>query len=131
MVEFALTAPLLFLLLLALVEFGNGMNSYLTIVASARDAARLGAQVGVSNETRLRNLVATETQDSLPSTIPTASENCTEGEEGVCITTGTVSATENWVNVKVCYDHPLIVGVPWMDLDSILMCSFTKIRVIS
>jgi Flp pilus assembly protein TadG len=128
-IELALTAPLLVALLLGLIEFGNGMNAYLTVLASSRDAARLGSQVGASDESRLRNLVATETSRLSPA-IPTASEVCTTGQAGVCVTTGSNSGTDNWVNVKVCHDHHLIVGVPWASFDSFLMCSFTKIRII-
>ena len=130
LIEFALTAPLLMTLLLGLVEFGNGMNAYLTVLASARDAARLGSQVGATNEARLRNLVAAETSRFSPA-IPTASEVCTAGQPGVCITTGSNSATDNWVNVKVCHDHQLLVALPWTSMDSFLMCSQTKIRIIT
>ena len=40
MVEFAISTPLLFLLLLAVVEFGRAFYQYNQLVSAARDAAR-------------------------------------------------------------------------------------------
>jgi Flp pilus assembly protein TadG len=126
MVEFALTLPMLLFLLLGVIEFGHGLNSYLTVLASARDAARLGAQGGATEATML-NLVAKETE-RLPTNVPTASENCGSGQ-GVCIEQITVSST-NAYRVKVCYDHPMIVGFPGMS-GTLHMCSRTIMRVSS
>jgi hypothetical protein len=50
--------------------------------------------------------------------------NCPVGT-GVCDPT----IEDKWVNVKVCYDHPLIVGLPWLDLESLDICSETKMRI--
>ncbi len=130
LVEFALTLPLLISLLLGLVELGNGMNSYMTVLAAARDAARLGAQGGATSSSMLA-LVDTET-DRLPTSVPTASQNCGSGA-GVCITQPVSIGTPatNAVRVKVCYDHPLIVAIPGVLSGPLLMCSTTTMRVAS
>ena len=123
LVEFALTAPILVLLLLGLVELGNGLNSYLTVLASARDGARLGAQ-GLASDDAIRNLVITETT-RLPSSLPSA---CSTGSAGICIDHGTLSSV-NKVTVEVCYDHPLIVGAAGIIPNPLRMCSSTSMRV--
>jgi Flp pilus assembly protein TadG len=132
MIEFALTAPFLVLLLLFLVEFGNGLNSYLTVVASARDAARLGSQGG-ADAAALLNMVDNETE-RLPSNLPTAAINCGSGQ-GVCIlgvdgaaAQPDVSSTDA-VSVKVCYDHPLLFGVPGFN-GPLHLCSKTTMRLV-
>jgi Flp pilus assembly protein TadG len=42
LVELALTLPVLLLLLVGVVEVGNGLNAYLTVVDAAREGARYG-----------------------------------------------------------------------------------------
>jgi Flp pilus assembly protein TadG len=125
-VEMALTIPILLALLLGIIEFGHGINSYLTVLSSARDAARLGAQGGATESTLLA-MVAKETE-RLPTVLPATSENCVSGA-GVCITQPIVGGY-NSVKVKVCYDHPMIVGFPPFT-SPIRMCSQTTMRVSS
>jgi Flp pilus assembly protein TadG len=127
MVEFALTAPVILILFLGLIEIGNGLNSYLTVLASARDAARMGAQGGVDDDTLLE-LLAHETE-RLPTDVPTASMNCGSGA-GVCIDRGEDDADlADSIMVRVCYDHPLIIGIPGLLDDTLEMCSATTIRI--
>jgi Flp pilus assembly protein TadG len=134
MIEFALTAPLLIVLLLGLVEMGHAFNSYMTVVAAARDSARLGAQFGSADQTPLKNLVVTETTRLENAPIQIATPNCGTNNPGVCITTGTNTPTpggptDKWINVRVCYNHSMIVGVPGVGNGPINMCSQTKIRI--
>jgi hypothetical protein len=110
-------------MLLGLVEIGHGINSYLTVLSAARDAARLGAQ-GAADDTAMRNLVLTET-DRLPSTIPSS---CVSGSAGICITHPTISSVPA-VGVEVCYDHPMIIGIPLFLDGTIRICSKTTMRV--
>jgi hypothetical protein len=127
-VEFGLTAPLLMFLFLGLIELGHGLNSYLTVLASARDAARLGSQVGVSSLTPLQTLITNETSRLASAPIPTT-PNCPSGNvEGICITNGG-STGNTWVDVKVCYDHPMVIGLPWITGDTMMICSETKMRI--
>jgi hypothetical protein len=128
MVEFALTAPVILVLFLGLIEIGNGLNSYLTVLASARDAARMGAQGSVDDDT-LMQLLAHETE-RLPTDVPTASENCAGGA-GVCIDHFDLSnpSPAAAIRVRVCYDHPFIIGIPGILDDTLAMCSSTTMRV--
>jgi Flp pilus assembly protein TadG len=144
--ELALTMPILVLLLMGLIEFGHAYNSYLTIVAAARDAARMAAQGGASGDT-LRVLVENETA-RLPASndLDAINNECTDPSGGVCIEgiyltgsnagegdglcTGTAGTPNNCVKVKVCYDHPMIVGIPiFTSANSIHMCSQTTMRL--
>ena len=147
MVEFALTAPMLIVLLLGLVEMGHAFNSYMTVVAASRDSARLGAQLGVSTTSSLntlQNLVVTETErlENAPIPITTITgtsspqgNNCGTSAPGVCITWDTDSPiatgqpVDKWVNVRVCYNHSMIVGIPGVVKEPINMCADTKIRI--
>ena len=129
MIEFALMAPILLTLLLGLIELGNGLNDYIKIVSSTRDAARLGTQTCVALTTTcdatLKNLVTTET-GSLRTDIPQA---CTPGSAGMCITHITVVSL-NAVKVQVCYDHPLLIGLAGIIPNPMRMCSSTTMRVL-
>ena len=150
LIEFALTAPMLIVLLLGLVEMGHAFNSYMTIVAASRDSARLGAQLGVTSTTSLptlRNLIVSETErlENAPipntpvtstgnSTTGKSGNNCGSNDPGVCISWGlnaptTGGPTDKWVDVRVCYSHSLIVGIPGVIKDDINMCSHTTIRI--
>ena len=123
MVELALTAPLLIVVLLGMVELGNGMNSYLSVIASARDGARLGAQ-GAASDSEILNLVMVESE-RLNGGIPSS---CSPGNSGVCITHLTNPGPSS-VRVEVCYDHELIVGIPGILSGPLKMCSKTTMRV--
>ena len=124
LVEFAITAPFLILVLLALAELGSGLNSYLTVIGSARDASRLGSRGG--DDDALLDLVTKETE-RLQSTVPTT---CVPGNAGVCISRGTDPSPSS-VEVRVCYDHPLIIGIPGLLDGSLRMCSTSIMRVLN
>jgi hypothetical protein len=140
LIEFAVTGPVLLFLLIALIELGNGLNSYLTVLASARDAARLGAQIGIDSSddvTALKTLIANETARLTSAPI---ADTCPASGEGICITTNAGCSVgspcspkpeDYWLQVKVCYDHPLMVGLPWTSDDDLLLCSKTKMRIAS
>ena len=130
MVEFALTAPLLVLLLMGLIELGNGLNSYLTVLASTRDAARLGGQTGVASLTPLQTLITNETSKLKNAPIPTTPNCPVSNDQRVCITSDT-STEDKWLDVKVCYDHPFIVRIPWLMNGPLKMCTHTKMRIVN
>ena len=149
LIEFALTAPLLIVLLLGLVEMGHAFNSYMTIVAASRDSARMGAQLGVNSATSKPTLLAlvvdeTERLENAPIPIGSPTEtgstspypasgtygtNCGTNDEGVCISYGYNSTSDKWVDVRVCYNHSMIVGIPGIIKEPIGMCSHSKIRI--
>jgi hypothetical protein len=135
MVELALSAPFLIVLLMGLAEIGHGLNSYLTVLNAARDGARFGAQVGATDTTRLKNLINSEMErlDNVPLNL-----GCTG--PSICITSCTTTdtpcatpppgqQTDKWLDIKVCYDHDMIIGIPWVMEGPILMCSETRIRI--
>jgi Flp pilus assembly protein TadG len=136
LIEFTLLAPVLLLLLLGMLEFGNALNSYLTVVASARDAARMGAKYGIetSGQTLMHNVVSNETARLANG--PITSDNCNDGA-GVCIqscvTSNSCSGSgidmDKQLSVRVCYEHPLIIGIPFFMRGPIDMCSQTTIRM--
>jgi Flp pilus assembly protein TadG len=137
LIEFALTAPILLTLLLGTIEIGNGLNSYIKVVSVARDSARLGAQTcsGVTTtcDTSLRNLVTTEA-GSLRGDESWVSNNiCAANTAGMCIShfNDASSSNTNAVKVRVCYDHPLLVGLPGVIPNPIRMCSAATMRVIN
>ena len=125
-------APILLTLLLGLIELGNGVNDYIKVISTARDAARLGADncVGVTTncDATLKNLVTTET-GSLRTDIPQA---CTPGSAGMCIYHGNNPSTNstNYVKVSVCYDHPLLIGLAGIIPNPLRMCSSAEMRVV-
>ena len=140
LIEFALSAPLLVIMLLGLVEFGHGLNSYLTVVAAARDSARLGAQIygQPGGVTAMQNVVAKQTE-RLENTIDT-SVNCAGGSMYVCIESCAAplgpdycvdpvdQPADKWISVEVCYDHPTITSAPLIP-NPVHMCSSTTIRI--
>jgi Flp pilus assembly protein TadG len=51
LVEFALVAPVFLLILFAIVDFGMGFHSWISVTNSAREGARVGAVGAVSDTT--------------------------------------------------------------------------------
>jgi Flp pilus assembly protein TadG len=126
-IEFALMAPILMLLLLGLMEFGHGLNSYLTIVAAARDGARLGARGG--DDGSIRAMISSETDHLADAgrTALDANAVCTGDDGGVCIDYPTVDGADA-IAVRICYEHKLFIGVPGFP-NPIRMCSETTMRI--
>src|SRR4030043_1763810 len=56
LVELSLILPIFLLLFSGLVEIGDALNSYLTVIDASRDAARLGSR-GLATDTEIRDLV--------------------------------------------------------------------------
>ena len=137
LIEFALTAPILLTLLLGLIELGNGLNSYIKIVTVARDSARLGAQTcsGVTTtcDASLRNLITNEAGSLRGDESWVATNICSTNTAGVCIShfNNASSSSTNAVKVRVCYDHPLLIGLPHVLPNPIRMCSAATMRVIN
>ena len=50
LVEFALLVPIFLMLLFAIVDFGMGFHSWITVTNSAREGARLGAVAGTEQQ---------------------------------------------------------------------------------
>ena len=113
-VELALTLPVLLLLLVGLVEVGNALNAYITVVDAGRDGARLGSK-GAASDDEIKNLVVTE-MDRLPDGVDPATDITVERD---------VVPDSPSIRVKVCYDHSLILHLPLVTPDPLRMCSTT------
>jgi len=114
-------------MLLGLIEIGRGINSYLTVLNAARDSARFAAQIGVTDTSRLKSLIDGEMSRLENSDLPLSCSG-----PSICVTNGTVAGSnpvDNWVQVRVCYNHTVTVGIPWLLDGPIFMCSKTKIRM--
>ena len=114
LVELALTLPVLLLLLVGLVEVGNALNAYITVVDAGRDGARLGSK-GAASDDEIKNLVVTE-MGRLPDGVDPATDITVERD---------VVPDSPSIRVKVCYDHSLILGVPLVTPDPLRICSTT------
>lgn len=116
--EFALIIPVLLILLVGIFEIGYGLNSYLTVVDAARDGARLGAK-GSASDADITALIARETErlkDGVSAGDVTIVRDNTPGDSSI--------------EVKVCYDHSLIMGVPVIIPDPLQMCSTTSMPTV-
>jgi Flp pilus assembly protein TadG len=113
LVEFALMLPFMVTLLLGVVELGNGLNSYITVVDAARDGARLGSRGDSANND---DIIAAVSKDVERLEGPDPTVTVTNP-----VTVGGIPA----VRVKVCYSHPLIVGLPGVLPNPLQMCSET------
>jgi Flp pilus assembly protein TadG len=116
--EFALIIPVLLILLVGVFEIGYGLNSYLTVVDAARDGARLGAK-GSASDADIRALIVRETErlkDGVAASDVTIARDNTPGDSSI--------------EVKVCYDHSLIMGVPIIIPDPLQMCSTTSMPTV-
>jgi len=120
LVELSLILPVFLLLLAGLVEVGDSLNSYLTVIDASRDAARLGSR-GQATDTDIRNLVGKDMERLRDPFTPAA---------GVTVNR-TPMPGDTTVKVTVCYDHALIFPVPGFLPDPIHMCSSTTMRAIT
>jgi Flp pilus assembly protein TadG len=93
LVEFALVAPIFFLVLFAIVDFGMAFHAWITVTNSAREGARLGAvrASAIDIETRARDTASTLDDGNLSVTVTNA-----QGDPGESVV------------VEVTYDYSLI-----------------------
>jgi Flp pilus assembly protein TadG len=118
LLEFALSAPILILILLVIALGADIFNAYLTVVNAGRDAARVGSSGGTDDVIRL---TADSDMERLRGDF--------DGTSQVAISRDTL---ESSIRVEVCYDHPHLLPVPIISdvIDNPLaMCSATKMPV--
>ncbi len=120
LVELTLILPVFLVLLAGLVEVGDTLNSYLTVIDSSRDAARLGSK-GQATDAEIRVLVGRD-MDRLRDPFDPASD--------VTVARNTMPGDTS-VKVEVCYDHELIFPLPGFIPNPIHLCSSTTMRGIS
>ena len=119
LVEFAILLPVLIMLLVGIVEIGWGLNSYLTVVDSARDGARLGSK-GSATDAEITALVVREAERLDGGVLPS----------NISIVRATAADGSTSIDVEVCYDHALIMGVPFVIPDPLSMCSSTTMPTV-
>ncbi len=93
LLEFALVAPIFFLVLFAIVDFGMAFHAWITVTNSAREGARLGAvrATAAEIETRVRDTAGSLDDGNLSVSVTNA-----EGDPGESVI------------VDVTYDYTLI-----------------------
>jgi hypothetical protein len=121
LVELAFTLPVLLILLIGVVEVGNSLNAYMTVVDAGRDAARLGSKGAVS-DAEIKNLVVMD-MDRLPNLVNPATDITVERD--------VMGPDQPSIRVKVCYDHSLILNVPLVLSGPLRMCSSTTMPLLS
>lgn len=102
LVEFTLIIPIFLLLVFAIVDFGMGLYSWITVTNAAREGARLGT-VGADQAAitaRVRDTAGNLDNSDLTVTVT----NCVSG----CSTTGDPGES---LSVHVDYDYHLITPV--------------------
>jgi len=123
LVELALTLPVLLLLLVGVVEVGNGLNTYMTVVDAARDGARLGSK-GSASDSEIQSLVQTE-MGRLPNQVQLGD---------ITVERNVVSPgppTRSSIRVTVCYNHSPILSLPLVMPNPLRMCSSTTMPKVS
>ena len=118
MVEMAFILPLILVIIVGVIEVADTMNSYITLVDSARDGARLGSK-NVASDDDIKNLVMIETnrlRDDVAAEDITISHVTVDGKDAI--------------RVEVCNDRTLIMNIPLVMPDTFRMCSTTTMRVL-
>jgi Flp pilus assembly protein TadG len=118
LVELSLLLPFFLVLIVGVAEVSDSMNAYVTVVDSARDAARLGSK-NLATDTQMKNLAVTE---GARLRNPVLFENVT-------VTHPTVNSVPA-VRVKVCDTRTLLMHIPLIMPENFSMCSTTTMRVL-
>ena len=120
-VEMAFVLPVFLLLFTGVVEVGNALNSYLTVVDVSRDAARLGSK-GLATDPEIRSMASTE-MGKLPDSFNSTTD--------MTITHNPVG-TDTAIEVRVCSNHHLLVPLLSTFIGNPLqMCASTTMRTIT
>jgi Flp pilus assembly protein TadG len=117
LIEFALTLPLLLLVVLGIIEFGFVFQQYEVVTNAAREGARMASlnTYGSTNAMRRSNAQARVTQYLTAGGLDSAAATICVGPDGLCDGSATQSplpgggATCVWtIQVKVEYAHPVV-----------------------
>ncbi|MEX2246529.1 MAG: TadE family protein [Dehalococcoidia bacterium] len=117
LVELGFLLPFFLVAILGVVEVANAMNAYVTVIASARDGARMGSK-GLATDDEIKNLIVTETE-RLRDPVDPATD--------ITVTHPTVDGV-NAVRVEVCNNYTLLLNVPLILPDNFRICSTTSMR---
>lgn len=120
-VELALVLPIFVLLLTGVVEVGNALNSYLTVVDVSRDSARLASK-GQATDAEIRSMAAVEMARLSDPFDPTGDVSINHN-----VVPGDAS-----VRVRVCSNHSLMLpGLAVLLGNPFRMCASTTMRTIT
>lgn len=103
LVEYALTLPVLLLLVLGIMEFGLAVFAYNTVANAAREGAQVGAVMDGDIDT-LRQPIEDAVREQMRG-LALSGENVTVTETVV------YSGTDVSIQVTVNYTHPVISGM--------------------
>ena len=118
MAEMAFILPLILVIIVGVIEVGDSMNAYITLVDSARDGARLGSK-NVATDGDIKNLVMIETnrlRDDVTADDVTITHVTVDGKDAI--------------RVEVFNERSLIMSIPLVMPDSFRMCSTTTMHVL-
>lgn len=118
LVEMAFIAPVLIFLVLGLINIGDGVNAYISVVNTAREGARFGSQGGTDGE--IAQLVVNE------------GERLRGGSGALAVAVNRDPLGE-FLEVEVCYEHPMMVALPLFTAvvdNPVHMCSTTRMPLI-
>jgi len=114
LMELAVMLPLVLILVVGVVEVTAGFNSYISVVSSARDGARIASK-GAATDDEVKALVVRD--------LSRLSGAATTGDVTVAHTT---LSSRTAVSVTACHDHPTLMKVPLLfPSGEIHMCSTT------
>jgi Flp pilus assembly protein TadG len=118
-VEFAIVAPLLFLLVFGIIDFGFGFHSWNAIENAAREGARVGAtDANVSSSNAKVNDITTRVQGatSYLTGTRTVTVTCSTNNGGSFAACGSSSTwlAGDIIRVKVDYNYNFMTPLPMM-----------------
>ena len=120
-VEMALVLPIFVILLTGVIEVGDAINSYLTVIDTSRDGARLASK-GQATDAEIRTMAAVE-MDRLRDPFNPVDD--------MTITHGVVPGDAS-IRVRVCSNHSLMLpGLSIVLDDPLRMCASTTMRTIT
>lgn len=118
LIEISILLPFFLIIIVGVVEVADSLNTYVTLVNSSRDGARLGAN-NLATDAQITSMVLTET-DRLRDPV-------TAGD--VTITHTTLAGTQA-IRVKVCNRRTLMLRVPLVMPDNFNICATTMMRLL-
>jgi Flp pilus assembly protein TadG len=106
LIEFALTLPLLLLLVLGIIEFGFMFQEYEVVTNAAREGARLGALIPSAGY-KTAEAEARANQYLIAGGLKSAQATSTVGLSPLAITVAGVTKCIQVVTATVTYQHPV------------------------
>jgi Flp pilus assembly protein TadG len=103
LVEYALTLPILLLLVLGIMEFGVAIFAYNTVANAAREGARVGAVLDGEFDEVMR--------DQIEDAVIARTGGLILTDNNIAITETVVYSPETSIRVTVNYTHTLITGL--------------------